>query len=40
MRVKAARRAGAGTVGCLLFDNIPGRSRVGFVLLPLEIQLD
>lgn len=40
MRVKAARRAGGSAVGYLLFDNIPGRSSVGFVWLPFEIGLD
>lgn len=38
VRVKAAERTGGSAVGCLLFENIPGGSRVGFVWLPAEIE--
>lgn len=39
MHAKAARGTGGSAVGYLLLGNIPGRSHVGFVWLPFEVEL-
>lgn len=38
VHVKAAHGTGGSAVGYLLLDNIPGRSRVGFVWLPFGVE--